>query len=76
MSDFVLVKYEMHGTPITGAYNVMPVKEWERIRNGGRVKSGLLGKWEEITRGTQEEMKAVAVLMPEPRIIGVDKEES
>lgn len=76
MSDFVLVKYQMNGSLITATYNVMPAEQWERIRGNGSTQAGLLGKWEEITRGTAQEMRAVAVLMPEPRIIGVDEEGS
>lgn len=76
MSDFVLVKYQMNDAPISAVYNVMPTEEWERIRSEDRRATGLLGRWEEVTRGTAQEMQAIAMLMPNAGIIGVDEEES
>ncbi len=76
MSNFVLVKYQMNGFEISAMYNVMPAPEWDRLRIEGRRATGLLGSWEEISRGTAQEMQAIAMLMPDPRIIGVDEEES
>lgn len=65
--NYVLVKY---GQP-KSLYNVITVGDWDKWqRRHGHKKPDLV--WEEVARGTHDEMMALAKLMPEPKTLSFD----
>lgn len=59
--NWVLVRF---GTP-KAIYNIVPTHVWNRwAKNEGRPDN-----WEEVARGTQQEVEALAKLMPDPKTL-------
>lgn len=64
----VLVKFEgLYLTP----YNIVTTEHWNIYTQGvnGRNRSV---SWQEVARGTSEEMVALARLMPDPKTLNFD----
>ncbi len=65
--EWVLVRYG----PIKPMYNVITVNDWDKWqRRHGHKKPDLV--WQEVARGTHDEMVALGKLMPEPKSLSFD----
>ena len=65
MNEFVLVKGS--NSVFMGTVAIMSVDEWERRKEETtRPRPSSYGRWQEVMRGTWDEVNAVAKLMPEP----------
>jgi hypothetical protein len=52
-------------------YNVITVNDWDKWqRRHGHKKPDLV--WQEVARGTHDEMVALGKLMPEPKSLSFD----
>ena len=65
--DWVLVK---HGQP-KSLYNVVTAGDWKKWRRRHAHKI-TVNDWEEVARGTYDEMVALGKLMPEPKSLSFD----
>lgn len=65
MSDWVLLRTRNTFGNIR-PYDVMRVAEWVGLENR---KLRRTSDWEEVARGTEEELRALVKLMPEARVM-------
>ena len=65
---FVLVKFpDLLKTP----YSIVTADHWEKWQVG---REDNVHRWREVARGTEAEMEALALLMPDPKVINRSSE--
>lgn len=65
MSDWVLLRTR-HTFGDIRPYDVMQVADWVKVENH---KLRRVSDWEEVARGTEEELRVLVKLMPETRLM-------
>lgn len=66
--EWVLVKYpSLARTP----YNVIPEEHWN-VYSQSLTNYNRRDGWEEVARGTEDEMRALGRLMPDPKGLNYD----